>query len=169
MKRKPNIECSVCKKLIYRRPSQIHKTKNVCCSRSCLTVLQRTREEVTCQCCGVKFFPKHSGKKAKTCSRSCANKNREGIKYDKKFSNNSKKRLHVLKNKFNFDSCMVEGCKYNKTYDIHRLVAGKDEGKYKIGNMFAICPNHHAESHRGLIEFEKVNNCTLRIKNKKYD
>ena len=161
--RKPNTKCSVCGKLVYRRPFQIKSTKNICCSRSCLTSVQRTRKETTCQYCGIKFFPKHSGKEAKTCSRTCSNKNRRGIKFDKKSQNNSKRRLNLLKEKFNFCNCMVEGCDYNKTYDIHRLVEGKNKGKYEIGNMFAICPNHHAEVHRGLIKFSKVNDCTLRI------
>ena len=58
---------------------------------------------------------------------------------------------------------MIEGCEYNKTYDIHRLIKGKDGGKYEVGNMFAICPNHHAEIHRGLIEVEKIDDKTLKI------
>ncbi len=56
---------------------------------------------------------------------------------------------------------MVLGCNYNKCYDIHRLIEGKDGGLYEIGNMFAICPNHHAEVHRGLIKLIKINNYTL--------
>jgi len=59
---------------------------------------------------------------------------------------------------------MVEGCTYNKTYDIHRVIEGKHGGEYKIGNMFAICPMHHAEITRKIIEVNKVNDCTLRIK-----
>lgn len=163
MDRKPNTECCVCKKPIYRRPYQIEKTKNLYCSRACLTTIQRTRNEATCEYCGVKFFPKHSSKNPKTCSRTCSNKNRRGVKYVKQSSNHSKERLELLKSKFNFCSCMVEGCEYNKTYDVHRLVEGKNGGKYEIGNMFAICPNHHAELHRGLIELCKVNDFTLRV------
>ena len=30
--------------------------------------------------------------------------------------------------------------------------------------MFAICPNHHAEVSRGLVELEKIDDCTLRVK-----
>jgi len=69
----------------------------------------------------------------------------------------------MLKEAFHFDCCMVSGCNYNKTYDIHRLVAGKQGGRYEIGNMFALCPNHHAEATRGLTKFEKVSDCELRI------
>lgn len=55
---------------------------------------------------------------------------------------------------------MVSGCSYNKTYDIHRLAPGDG---YVIGNMFAICPNHHAEIHRGFVSLEKTDDCTLRL------
>ncbi len=58
---------------------------------------------------------------------------------------------------------MVLGCDYDKAYDIHRLVPGKEGGSYEFGNMFAICPNHHAEVSKGLIKLEKINNCQLRI------
>ena len=71
-------------------------------------------------------------------------------------------RLAKLEKHFGFRSCMVEGCGYDKTYDVHRLVRGKDGGKYDVGNMFAICPNHHAEEHRGLIRLEKVSDGVLR-------
>lgn len=57
---------------------------------------------------------------------------------------------------------MVEECQYSRTLDVHRLVHGKDGGKYEIGNMFTICPNHHAECHRGLITFEKISDSLLR-------
>jgi hypothetical protein len=58
---------------------------------------------------------------------------------------------------------MVEGCTYHRTYDIHRFIEGRFGGDYIIGNMFAICPNHHKEIHRHLILVEKVNDQLLRI------
>jgi len=75
----------------------------------------------------------------------------------------SRKRLETLKKEFQFDTCMIEGCSYNRTYDIHRVIEGKNGGEYKIGNMFAICPCHHAEITRKIIEVEKVDDKTLRI------
>jgi DNA-directed RNA polymerase subunit RPC12/RpoP len=161
--RKPNTECFVCKKQVYRRPSQLERFNTVACSRECLTKIQRTRGEIVCEYCGVKFFPKHSGKNTKTCSRSCSNRNRKGVVYNKKSQNNSKRRLAILTRAFGFSSCMIDDCVYNKTYDIHRLVKGKNGGVYEVGNMFAICPNHHAEVHRGLIELQKIDDHTLRV------
>jgi predicted restriction endonuclease len=58
---------------------------------------------------------------------------------------------------------MIENCVYDKTFDIHRYVWGKDGGKYEIGNMFAICPNHHAEITRKIISVVKVDDKTLRV------
>ena len=72
--------------------------------------------------------------------------------------------MDLLKASFAFSTCMVRGCKYDKTFDIHRYLAGADGGEYVIGNMFAICPNHHAEVHRGLASFEKINDHTLAIR-----
>jgi hypothetical protein len=58
---------------------------------------------------------------------------------------------------------MVDGCDYDRTFDIHRFVSGRSGGHYGIGNMFAICPNHHAEVTRKIIKLEKINDYTLRI------
>jgi|TARA_B110000503_G_C6855195_1_gene292513 predicted restriction endonuclease len=58
---------------------------------------------------------------------------------------------------------MVSGCTYNRVYNVHRFIEGKNGGKYEIGNMFAICPNHHGEYHARLINFEKISDCELKI------
>ena len=97
-------------------------------------------------------------------SRSCANTSRRGSNYGKQAMLNQSRRLFdILHKSFDFSFCMVEGCTYRTTFNIHRLVTGKNGGKYEIGNMFAICPNHHAEVTRGLIHFGKVNNSQIRI------
>lgn len=164
MNRKPNCNCSHCGKGIYRRPKDIERFENVFCSSKCYGLANR--KGVACKTCGTRFKPEK--KTSVYCSRGCANIGRTGLKYTKqKTQNASTLRLEKLKKEFNFESCMVEGCGYNRTFDVHRLVEGKKGGKYEIGNMFAICPNHHAEFHRGLITLEKINNCTLRAVERK--
>ncbi len=159
--RQPNCSCKVCSKSIYRRPSQLRLFKNVYCSRQCYRIGISLALKV-CSICNREFRPAKS--KAKFCSHSCANKSRRGSTYGKNAHvNHSRKRLAILRGTFNFGSCMVLGCGYNKTYDIHRLIAGRQGGRYEIGNMFAVCPNHHAEATRGLIKLEKVSDCQLRI------
>lgn len=71
--------------------------------------------------------------------------------------------MALLRKTFGFDICMVEGCDYGVTLDIHRHTPGQEGGKYVIGNMFAICPNHHAEVTRRLIRLVKVTDCLLRV------
>jgi len=96
------------------------------------------------------------------CSKGCANIGRKGIKYTKnQKQNSSRRRLDLLEKQFDFQDCMIKGCNYNRTYNVHRLLPGKEGGKYAIGNMFAICPNHHAEVHANLITLEKINDYTL--------
>jgi predicted restriction endonuclease len=58
---------------------------------------------------------------------------------------------------------MVVGCNYNTLFEIHRLFPGREGGKYEIGNMFAICPNHHAEVERGYIELIKISDSELKF------
>ena len=162
--RNPNCVCKICNKEIYRKPSELLKLKNVYCSKECLWNDRGRIESKSCKTCKKQFRPYK--RNSDFCSKSCANSARRGKTYSKlSAGNKSQTNLALLKNTFNFEICMVSGCRYSKTFDVHRLVEGKDGGKYEIGNMFAICPNHHAESHRGLIKLEKINDYTLRAIN----
>lgn len=167
--RHPNTECTICKQAVYRRPSDLSKIRNVYCSKNCQRQGQEKLITGTCNQCKNSFsVPEWINRRSprKFCSHACSNRFRRGIHYtgqSSKIRTRSSERLTVLKNTFNFGKCMVEGCGYSKVYDIHRLVHGKQGGSYEIGNMFAICPNHHAEVHRGVITLTKVNNHTLRI------
>lgn len=43
-----------------------------------------------------------------------------------------------------------ERCGWNKSYcDLHRIVMGKDGGKYEIENIIVLCPNCHRIEHLG--------------------
>jgi hypothetical protein len=149
--RKPNCECSVCGTQHYVRPNALIKYKNHYCSKKCYAK-DRQLDKVFCPTCNIEFRRSHN--RIKFCSRYCAHR----------FPGRSinERRLNELKSTFEFDSCMVDGCPYNKTYDIHRLIHGKDGGQYIIGNMFAICPNHHAEVHRKVCKLIKVSDCQLK-------
>ena len=164
--KEPNTICSNCKKDIYRKPNELKKSKNSFCSKECMWEFRGKLPHVNCKNCGKKF--KQEKRSNKYCSRSCSNHGRRGITYSKLAQGNkSQRRLALLKNVFNFKNCMVKECTYNKTFDIHRLEPGKDGGKYEIGNMFAICPNHHAEVTRGIILLHKINDHELKYENRK--
>ena len=161
MPRTLNAVCDQCGNDFYRRPFQWKRYKNCYCSRICFAK-GKTVPNKECDKCGALFHPNR--KTQKFCSVVCASsvkKQRHG-EY-RGVRDRTSLRLRKLKELFDFDSCMVEGCDYCKTYDIHRLKRGRDGGKYEIGNMFAICPNHHAEVHRNIAVLEKINDCTVRI------
>ncbi len=152
------VNCANCNKPIKRRERYLkHKSY---CSIKCQSEGKKVKHKIECKYCKMSFESRK--KKVKFCSRACSNKNRTGIKYIGEISKSSSlKKLELLRKNFNFDTCMVRGCNYSRTFDAHRLICGKDGGKYIIGNMYAICPNHHAELHRGLITFEKISDCEL--------
>lgn len=162
--RNPNTQCIVCDKPIYRRPNQLAKSNRFFCSKSCESSLSLLGKEVECanESCSNMFVPDRATRKY--CSHSCSNEARRGITYGKVgFNNSSARRLFEFTQVCNQKSCAIEGCDYDKTYDMHRVVPGRLGGKYEIGNMFALCPNHHAEIERGMLQVEVVNKCTLRV------
>lgn len=164
MQRNPNTKCKKCEKPTYKSPFAIESYgDNLYCSRKCM--FDDRKKLKTCPICEVEF---QSKPKQIYCSKVCSGKatrNRTGTKKGfRKQKCTTHTRLEVLKEKFDFKCCMVKGCNYDKCYDIHRLIEGKNGGTYTIGNMFAICPNHHAESHRGIIVLVKISDCELKIR-----
>ncbi len=132
MPRNPNCSCCVCEKLIYRRPSQI--IGNVFCSSECCGKFQRINEKL-CPICGKSFI----GHK-KTCSRSCSNKSRTGIKYD---GTNSKR------------SGKCEECG-NENYNIlqvHHIIERCNGGTDDESNLQLLCPNCHYTKHLGYSKY----------------
>lgn len=132
------------------------------CSDACLRAYRKTGQSMACQYCGDEFVPDKKGRKY--CSHSCSNRARRGITFS--FSsrgNKNRRRLMLLKNTFDFTDCMIEGCGYRRVFNVHRFIPGSDGGEYVIGNMFAICPNHHSEIHSNLVRVEKVNDHVLRV------
>ena len=169
MPRTPNCKCQICGKEIYRRPYTFTTNKGrVFCSSKCFGFYQSKPR--ACPICGVMIL--NGKRRSKTCSKSCGTKlsrkswSTKSKKTKGDYTNCQDRIREVFKREFDIKHCMVEGCTYNTTYDIHRLIHGKDGGKYEIGNAFAICPNHHAEIHRKIISVEKIDNKTLRVINK---
>lgn len=167
MSRNPNTVCDLngCGNEFYRRPSQKKKFNQNFCSRSCYQKSQ-SKDPRDCLECGDEFIYNHIDQNY--CSSSCASKGvwSNATRFTKKTNktNNPSKQKRIKLLKAGADRCCsVEGCKYSKTLDVHRIVPGSDGGDYEIGNMFMICPNHHAEVTRGLIELHKEDNFTLSI------
>lgn len=154
--RNPNDQCTACGKEVYRRPNEKAKSQEPYRCEGC-----RKITPILCAFCGNEFLPKEMG--VENCSRECANRGRKGIKYNLGHHNRSRERLQRLRDTFDFDSCMVEGCDYSTCYDIHRVIPGRDGGQYVIGNMFAICPNHHAEVERKIIRLDRQTDARLTV------
>jgi hypothetical protein len=161
MGRIPNTVCSNCGDPTYQRPSDQAKYRRAFCSRACFAEGKRLHYAQDCLLCG-KSFECNSWEKRRYCSRECANVARTGTKYSKDGSSSSR-RLIALLRRAKTACCMIKGCSYFRTLDTHRLTAAKDGGKYEPGNEFAICPDQHAEIHRGVIRVEQTGEFELTV------
>lgn len=153
-RRIPNTKCSVCATPVYRRPITINaKADNIFCSSKCFGSRRAAFRTLKTCLCGVVFeIPTYIEYRRKYCSRSCANSARRGLRYTgNKFVNHRTALLVELQRVSGIKHCMVIGCGYYRTLDMHRVIQGKNGGEYNTANAFAICPNHHAEVHRGVI------------------
>lgn len=134
----------MCDVLIYRRPSLLDKSRGrAYCSTTCYGMA--CRKETTCVVCGTPIL---ANLNKKTCSRSCANKNRAGISYkirspyDKVKAQQSLK-LRLLKLRGN----KCERCDYDKHYILQMHHKNRNRGDNSMENLELICPNCHYEEH----------------------
>lgn len=143
-KRNPNTCCIICKKEIYRRPSEIKANNGrVFCSSVCYGI--SLRREIPCLVCEKLIL---AGFNKKTCSRSCANKHRAGIKYKIGRPRDKARTFRVLKLMLmekKGKNC--ERCNYNKyeILQVHHKNRKKTDNRIK--NLEILCPNCHYEEH----------------------
>jgi hypothetical protein len=143
-KRNPNTSCIVCEEKIYRRPAEIRRNNGrVFCSTICYG--KSCQKEIPCLVCGKPIL---SGLNKKTCSRSCANKHREGIKYKLNSPKDKVKTQGLLKIrllKIRGNKC--ERCGFEK-YEILQIHhKDKNRSNNKLDNLELICPNCHSAEH----------------------
>ncbi len=154
MNRTPNCQCSVCRKPIYRRPSQLDG-RGVFCSKQCVGVGHRGPPKV-CPVCKRQFWaPPKSGRK--NCSRACSNKARAGVKY-KIGSPADKAHIYVgLKVTLaRLRGGVCERCQNRNfaTLQVHHKIERAQGGTDDLDNLELLCPNCHTEHHYGFCLFE---------------
>ena len=143
-KRNPNTKCVVCNKPIYRRPQEIKTNgERVFCSQACFGI--SCRKEIPCLVCGKPIL---SGLNKKTCSRSCANTHREGIRYKINRPRDKAQKIRAIKIiLLEQRGTKCERCSYNKLEVLQVHHKDRDRDNNKIDNLEIICPNCHFEEH----------------------
>lgn len=143
-RRTPNVACTVCGKLIYRRPYEVTKTKGkFFCSSVCYGI--SCRKEILCIVCSKPIL---SGLRKTTCSRNCANINRTGIIYKIGRPKDKARLQRALKIKLlTVRGKKCERCFYSRheILQVHHKDRNRSNGS--LDNLELICPNCHCEEH----------------------
>jgi hypothetical protein len=142
--RNPNTHCNICGKAVYRRPVELERSGGrAFCSWICYGI--SCRKEKPCVVCGTPII---RSLHRKTCSRSCSNTYRAGIRYkigrprDKaQLLSDVKKQLSALR------GAKCERCGYD-TYEVLQVHhKNRDNQDNRPENLELICPNCHCEEH----------------------
>ncbi len=140
--RKPNTACAICKKPIYRRPCEIAKSR-VFCGVACYGI--SNRKESPCMVCGKLILASF---KKRTCSRSCANIHRAGIKYNLNRPKDKVKHQRSIKIRLLQESGEeCKRCRYaiKEILQIHHR--DRNRNNNDLSNLELVCPNCHYEEH----------------------
>jgi hypothetical protein len=144
-KRKPNTSCFICKKSIYKRPSQIEESGGkIFCSAACYGI--SCRKEIFCTVC---LKPILSGLNKKTCSRVCSNVYRTGIKYKIGRPSKDKVKSHqaLMTRLLEVRGKKCERCDYDKFEILQIHHVDRNRKNNDLTNLRLICPNCHFEEH----------------------
>jgi 5-methylcytosine-specific restriction endonuclease McrA len=142
--RNPNTKCTVCEKPVYRRPVQLKQSGGrAFCGQSCYGIA--SRKEIPCVMCSAPIL---ASAHKRTCSRSCSNKYRVGIKYKIGRPRDKAQEIRAIKIRLleqRGGTC--ERCGYAKIEILH--VHHKDQNRKNndFANLELICPNCHYEEH----------------------
>jgi hypothetical protein len=143
-KRNPNTECAICAKPVYRRPIELETSKGKAyCSMKCYGL--SCRRETPCVVCSKPIL---ANLHKKTCSRSCANIHRAGIKYKVGRPRDKVHTLRALKLRLlEKRGINCERCGYNKSEILQVHHRDRNRKNNDLSNLELVCPNCHYEEH----------------------
>jgi predicted nucleic acid-binding Zn ribbon protein len=144
-KRKSNCECMECGKAIYRRPSKL-KQGEVFCSTKCSNVRHK-KGDIICPVCST-VVPR--SKRAKTCSRKCANVQRTGISYNIGRPRDKCAKIRTIRAELIAErGGKCNRCTYSKVeiLQLHHILERANGGGDEASNLELLCPNCHTEHH----------------------
>ncbi len=103
------------------------------------------RKEAPCLVCGKPIL---AGLNKKTCSRSCANKHRQGIKYKLNSPKDKVKTQGLIKIRLlKIRGKKCERCGFDKYEILEIHHKDKNRNNNNLDNLELICPNCHSEKH----------------------
>jgi hypothetical protein len=142
--RNPNTRCIICDKEVYKRPKEIERNSGrVYCGMVCYGIA--CRKENPCLVCGKLILAKFN---KKTCSRSCANKYRIGIKYKINKPRDKVSSLRAIKLRLlDKRGKLCQRCGYNKYEILQVHHKDRNTSNNVLSNLELICPNCHCEEH----------------------
>jgi hypothetical protein len=140
----PNVACVICGTKVYRRPFELaNRGGRAYCSSTCYGI--SCRQEKPCTVCSKPIL---ASLRKKTCSRSCANKQRKGTSYGLGRPHDKVQLLHTLKAQLVKERGAVCGrCSYAQVTILQVHHRDRNNANNVTENLELICPNCHCEEH----------------------
>ena len=147
----PNVECSVCKSVVYRRPTHLRQYKSVLCSKECRVKSMTTSKVYKCAYCG-KDVVRRPGERNENDRYFCSHSHRTSYINSTKIGNKhplwkggkAAYRAKAIAEKG--AECEVCGFDDERAIVVHHIDG--DRQNNDIDNLQVLCANCHMIAHR---------------------
>jgi len=155
--------CDYCGKSFTRRKAEVTRSARHFCSQRCagkarvppaLTGSRQPSIEKICEQCGQPFMARASRREPRFCSRECTyawqSVHFTGTNNPNYRHGQNQGAAHYIAERYYPAACIL--CGFDVVTIVHHIIPKSDGGTNSPTNLAILCPNHHAMTHRGLID-----------------
>lgn len=157
------VECARCGAVVPRQPSEVSKTSF--CSAACRDEYRREhrgsehpsyrRVRVACLTCGQPFDTQPARAAIPYCSRACGAEGRRRKAAGRTTKPDAMHRGKALAAQArDGGGCRI--CGFRIALNVHHIRPKAKGGSNQLDNLIALCPNHHAMAHLGLLDADAL-------------
>jgi len=154
------VSCNICGNTYEKLERDINTNNKLghhfYCSKECMIIGRRTGNTYSCSVCGKVFYREKRRVEKNTsgnifCSHTCANSHSNRLRTGNNHPNYTNGNTSYRRLALSYYGCRCKICGYDteECLEVHHI--DHDICNCSVDNLVVLCPTHHTEIHRGII------------------